>query len=400
MKYSPDLFLAKLPASIQNFFQIVQDEKFRPCVVGGSSRDYLYTGSLSCDIDMELFYQEDISDEDFLKKFQELRAKLSDKYELKELGLNVYQIKLDGFELEFTLPRLEIFKEEVGHKNFEAKFSNLSFAEAAQRRDFTVNAIYFEIENGKVLLQDPLNGLRDIENNILRECSKNFHKDPVRFLRAFRFKVKLGAHFTSSLSKELNRMHPEKISLHYWKYELSKTPSPWIVFEELRELYPNQFKEFSFIEKPHMLAALDEWSEIEDNLERFFQTVALDPFLDDRYKDEILSFFELSNKKYPYLPKIDKNFLSIFVKEVKKLEETEALNLERFEMNFLQFKKISNLFNNDSIHYLVLKILQRLDVPKEYLKALKNRSTKIEMKDIDEEKRAKILFIRLLKGQK
>lgn len=401
MRFSTDSFLSKLPLAVQEFFQFLQNEGMRPCLVGGVCRDYLYTGSISNDIDLELFPKENIPDEDLLLKFEEMRKKLSRTHQLKELGLNVYQITLEGFELEFTLPRLEIFKEDdKGHRNFEPKFSSLNFEEASDRRDFTVNAIYFEVNNDKVIVHDPKGGLRDIENNILRECSKDFHKDPVRFLRAYRFKIKLGASFTNSLTKELNRMHPEKIGLFYWKYELSKTPTPWIMFEELRESYPLKFEEFSFIEKPHMLAALDEWSEIEDNLERFFQTVALDPFLPDRYKDEVLGFFELSNKKYPYLPKIDKKRLTLFVKETRQLNEEEVLAKEDFEDFFLQFRKINTLFHKEAIHYLVLKILQRLEIPKDYLKALKNSKIKQELQDVPEVLRAKIQFIRLLKGQK
>ena len=53
-------------------------------------------------------------------------------------------------------------------------------------RDFSINSIAFLID--KKCLVDPLNGLKDLENSLLRTHSeKNLLNDPLRILRCFRF---------------------------------------------------------------------------------------------------------------------------------------------------------------------------------------------------------------------
>ena len=56
----------------------------------------------------------------------------------------------------------------------------------AQRRDFTLNSIYYDFNVQKIF--DPCNGVDDLNNNILKSFDlKNFDDDPLRMLRAFRF---------------------------------------------------------------------------------------------------------------------------------------------------------------------------------------------------------------------
>lgn len=62
----------------------------------------------------------------------------------------------------------------------------------AYRRDFTINAFYYDITKKRVL--DPVGGLADIDNRVLRiigDPNKRYLEDPVRMLRAIRFAAKL-----------------------------------------------------------------------------------------------------------------------------------------------------------------------------------------------------------------
>jgi poly(A) polymerase len=64
--------------------------------------------------------------------------------------------------------------------------------EDAWRRDFTVNALYYHVEEGKVL--DFLGGLEDLKTGIIRMIGdpvQRYHEDPVRMLRAVRLAAKL-----------------------------------------------------------------------------------------------------------------------------------------------------------------------------------------------------------------
>lgn len=70
-------------------------------------------------------------------------------------------------------------------------FGNIE--EDALRRDFTVNALYYDIRDFSVL--DYANGLADIQQKTLKligDPATRYAEDPVRMLRAIRFAAKLG----------------------------------------------------------------------------------------------------------------------------------------------------------------------------------------------------------------
>jgi poly(A) polymerase len=61
------------------------------------------------------------------------------------------------------------------------------------RRDFTINALFYDPSNGELL--DFVGGLDDLRNGKIRligDPEKRFREDPVRLLRAIRFAAKLG----------------------------------------------------------------------------------------------------------------------------------------------------------------------------------------------------------------
>jgi poly(A) polymerase len=65
--------------------------------------------------------------------------------------------------------------------------------EDAWRRDFTVNALYYNIRDFAVV--DYTGGMQDLNDGVLRligEPEQRYREDPVRMLRAVRFAVKLG----------------------------------------------------------------------------------------------------------------------------------------------------------------------------------------------------------------
>ena len=65
--------------------------------------------------------------------------------------------------------------------------------EDAWRRDFTVNALYYNIENFSVV--DYTSGMLDLKQRLIRMIGdpvQRYHEDPVRLLRAIRLSAKLG----------------------------------------------------------------------------------------------------------------------------------------------------------------------------------------------------------------
>lgn len=65
--------------------------------------------------------------------------------------------------------------------------------EDAFRRDFTINALFYRVEDSSVI--DFCQGIKDLENKKIRvigDPEKRYREDPVRMLRAVRFAAKLG----------------------------------------------------------------------------------------------------------------------------------------------------------------------------------------------------------------
>ncbi|MGB4562581.1 MAG: hypothetical protein WBI16_03750 [Methylophilaceae bacterium] len=88
---------------------------------------------------------------------------------------------------EYALARTEK-KEGFGYKGFKFFTSpEITLEEDLQRRDLTINAIAKD-ECGKII--DPFNGVKDLQNKVLRHISSAFSEDPLRILRVCRFQAK------------------------------------------------------------------------------------------------------------------------------------------------------------------------------------------------------------------
>ena len=79
--------------------------------------------------------------------------------------------------------------------------------EDLKRRDFTINAIAYDLANDKFV--DVTGGLKDLKNKVLRHIDdKNFEDDPLRILRAFRFYAVTGFKMTIELENALKKYMP------------------------------------------------------------------------------------------------------------------------------------------------------------------------------------------------
>lgn len=79
--------------------------------------------------------------------------------------------------------------------------------EDAIRRDFTINALYYDIANGEI--KDFTGGLADLQKKQLRMIghpAKRFQEDPVRLLRAIRFAAKLNFKIEKQTEQSLTKM--------------------------------------------------------------------------------------------------------------------------------------------------------------------------------------------------
>lgn len=89
---------------------------------------------------------------------------------------------------EYALARTER-KTAAGYHGFAFNASpTVSIEEDLSRRDLTINALARD-EEGEII--DPFGGSNDIDKRVLRHVSDAFVEDPVRILRAARFKARL-----------------------------------------------------------------------------------------------------------------------------------------------------------------------------------------------------------------
>ncbi len=166
--------MQNVPEKITGLAEIIKRNGGRAMLVGGCVRDALM-GVEPKDWDLEIYGIEPSKLREILDGFGKVDA-------VGE-AFTVYKI---GDDLDVALPRRER-KTGRGHKGFVVEGDpQMSFAEAAKRRDFTVNAIMQDALTGEII--DVYNGRADIENKILRVVSnETFAEDSLRVLRAAQF---------------------------------------------------------------------------------------------------------------------------------------------------------------------------------------------------------------------
>ena len=82
-----------------------------------------------------------------------------------------------------------------------------SIEEDAERRDFTVNAMYYNIAD--FCIYDFAGGKKDLDAGILRligDPEQRYREDPVRMLRAIRFATKLNMQMDKQVQEPINEM--------------------------------------------------------------------------------------------------------------------------------------------------------------------------------------------------
>lgn len=109
--------------------------------------------------------------------------------QLAGASFGVVIVRCDDFNFEIAAMREERFYMDGRHPQDVRYTKDIAFD--SKRRDFTVNAMYFEPESGKII--DFHNGISDLQHGILRtvgDADKRFSEDYLRMLRAVRFAAK------------------------------------------------------------------------------------------------------------------------------------------------------------------------------------------------------------------
>jgi poly(A) polymerase len=165
--------------SALDILQILKKNKFEAFIVGGAIRDILM-GFKPKDFDIVT----NATPEEIRSIFKKSRI-IGRRFKLVHVIYDREIIEVSTFRAK---PRKKIQMSNGVLKDNEYG----SIEEDAKRRDFTVNALYYDIKDKKII--DFYDGLTDIKNNQLRLIGKpkiRFKEDPIRILRTIRFSAKL-----------------------------------------------------------------------------------------------------------------------------------------------------------------------------------------------------------------
>lgn len=162
----------------------------RAMLVGGCVRDLIMEQQPPTDWDVEVYGVEPDTLRSLLDRFGPVNV-------VGE-AFTVYKL---GSDLDVSLPRRER-KSGRGHRAFVIEGDpSMSFAEAARRRDFTINSILQDPLTGEIV--DPFDGQADIGSGLLRAvAAETFPEDSLRVLRAAQFAARFDF-----------RVHPETVEL-------------------------------------------------------------------------------------------------------------------------------------------------------------------------------------------
>ncbi|MFW2352012.1 CCA tRNA nucleotidyltransferase [Aliarcobacter butzleri] len=318
-------------------------------LVGGCVRDSFLNKKIK-DYDIEIFNFDSLEIlEKSLKKFGNVN--------LVGKSFGVLTLKIDEYDFDFSLPRIE---KKVGnsHTDFEVSTNaNLSFKEAAIRRDFTINAIGYDYFKNEIL--DPFGGMNDLKNKIIKHIDdKTFVEDSLRVYRSVQF----ASRFEFKIDENTKILCKKIVS----SGELKFLPKER-VFEELKKLFLkskkpslglNLLKEFNIMNIEQYIEEIDNLAFIlkDKNYDDFRKLYLFYSCLcKGMNEDETFSFIKnLTDDKK-------------FIKNILILNETNLTNdikmLKRLSLKLkLEDLIVLNQAFKNTISLEVFEILKSLDI--------------------------------------
>lgn len=169
-------------------------------IVGGFLRNYYLNYPVN-DLDLEVYHCDFEIIKDLLKEYD---CYINDKF--KTIKIN---------DLEIAIPRIET---KVGHGYDEYLLDfdiNLPLEKAITRRDFTINALMYCLNNNELI--DLCHGLADIKTKTLRMVNPNtYAEDSIRVLRLLKYQTLYNLNIDKNTLEKSVAM-----ALYLWKQPLT-----------------------------------------------------------------------------------------------------------------------------------------------------------------------------------
>ena len=314
-------------------FKILQQGSAKNVVVarfvGGCVRKHL-TNDIIDDIDIATI----LSADEIKEKFKYTDFKVIDT------GIKHGTVTLvsDQIKLELTTLRKDV---QTDGRHAEVEYIN-DWQLDSERRDFTINAIYLDI-NGKIF--DPQAGTVDLKNNNLKfigDPQKRIEEDYLRIIRFIRFKImynsKVEPTANQAIKHNLNgikQISKERILLELFKILDLKNFINLNDTKSLKELFTRIFPEFDNLERLDRLKKICNHSQIT-------RDILLAVLLIDEKNN-----YEYFAHKYSISNEI-KEKLNLFAKDLKILAE---------DKNFFYRDLEKNIYLNNKNYLINLNII-------------------------------------------
>jgi len=206
-------------AVVRDIATAIRNAGGRALIVGGWVRDRLLygPGHEPANVDLEVFGLPGDRLRTVLETFGDVEA-VGESFQVYKIGA-----------IDVSLPRRDS-KAGRGHRGFVVTGDpDMTIAEAARRRDFTINAVSWDPLTGEYF--DPCDGRGDLERRLLRVVDpQTFADDSLRVLRA----VQLAARFDLTLDEAsrtlcrqipLDDLPPERVWGEFEKLLVARRPS-------------------------------------------------------------------------------------------------------------------------------------------------------------------------------
>ena len=304
-------------------------EKVAARFVGGCVRKHLSNEKID-DIDIATI----LTTDQIREKFKDTSLKIIDT------GIEHGTVTLvsDKHKVELTTLRKDI---KTDGRHAEVEYTD-DWKQDSERRDFTINAIYLDI-NGRIF--DPQMGKADLKNNIVKfigDPQKRIEEDYLRIIRFIRFKIMYDITVESTTSNAIkqNLDGIKKISKERILIELMKILDlqNFLKINEssnLKEIFSMIFPEFLYLNRLDRLKKVYRQSEI--NRDILLAVLLIDEKDNHEY---FLYKYNVSNKIIDMLKKFNKNLI-----ELKN-------DKEYFEKNL-----IKNVYLNGKKHLIALSLI-------------------------------------------
>lgn len=180
----------------------LRDAGFQACLVGGGVRDILL-GHEPKDFDIGT----DAHPEEIQDLFRNCRL-IGRRFRLAHIRYGREVIEVATFRAQHDGPEdteSGVLQDDAGRIVRDNVYGSIE--EDAWRRDFTINALYYDIEHFEVL--DFVGGMKDLEEGVIRligDPDQRYREDPVRMLRAIRFAAKLALRIEPKTEEPIHRL--------------------------------------------------------------------------------------------------------------------------------------------------------------------------------------------------